>query len=382
MRTLVIWGAGRIGRGFVAPMFLEGGWNVVFVDIDKTLVDRLNERKGYTILRADKNGIVSERIEGGFKALHTSQTEALNELFGLDGLMLDIAVHEPELSAAADMIAPLIEHRAGSCALYMDIMMNVNMASPDEAFIRMMDERLEGESLSYFHDRVGVTGIAAMCISPVAPAEELIKDPLTLINNNWPEQAIGLPQLKGIPVDLPRIRLTDNVRAEETRKLYTLNMAHAVCSYLGIPEGHSTVIDVMRDGRLRDTVTKAILEASEGLIKAYGFDENVMKGWPGKILDLLDNPWINDDLPRLGADTRRKLSRFDRLTGPAMLCLEAGGCPVSIAKAIRAGFDFTHDDPGTRFVTDTVKNEGIEAAVETVCGINAGDDLGKMILGR
>ena len=380
MRTLAVWGAGRIGRGFVAPIFLEGGWRVVFVDKDGALVDSLNGRKGYTILRAKREGVTRQRIEGGFSAIHTSDAAALDALFMTDDFMLDIAVHEPKLAEVADMLAPLFTSRARARKPSMDVMMNVNMASPDEAFVRLMEARLTGEALDYFREKVGVTGIAAMCISPVAPEAELIKDPLTLINNDYPEQAIGVTCLKAEPPALPRLRLTRDVRAEETRKLYTLNMAHALCCYIGVKKGYATVIEAMGDKALRETVNKALLEAVFGLRRAYGFDEETMAAWPERIFSLLDNPYINDNLPRLGADTRRKLAYSDRLVGPARLCLEAGGTPRAIPLAVRAGFDFRHDDPGTAFVRGLVESEGLKSAVSAVCGLSPDSALFDAIL--
>ena len=105
-----------------------------------------------------------------------------------------------------------------------------------------------------------------------------------------------------------------------------------------------------------------------------------MAAWREKIIGLLENPYIEDGLQRLGADTRRKLSAVDRLCGPARRCLRAGGRPEAIARAIRAGFDFTHDDPGTAWVQALVKDEGLERAVRMVCALEETDDLYRMIM--
>ncbi|MBO4299576.1 MAG: hypothetical protein J5998_12355 [Clostridia bacterium] len=380
MRTLVIWGAGRIGRGFVADLFHEPGWRIVFVDIDRALVDRLNERGAYTIFKATAAGISRTRVEGGFTALHTSQTDALKRLFAEEGLMLDIAVHEPKLPEVADMIAPLLEARFKENAGPMDIMMNVNMTSPDAAFTRLLEARLDGEALACLRERVGITGIAAMCISPVATEAMFREDPLAVLNNAWPEQAIGAPQLKGEKPRLPRVRLSADVHAEETRKLYTLNMAHALCCYLGTRRGYRTVIEAMGDGALRARVAQALEESSLGLSRAFGFPAEEMAAWRAAIIGLLDNPSIDDNLPRLGADSRRKLSHDDRLCAPARLCLEAGGRPDAIVSAIRAGFEFCHDDPGTNDVRARVERDGLPSAVASVCGLDENDALYRMIL--
>src|SRR5690348_5156955 len=48
-RTAVQFGAGNIGRGFIAQLFHESGLEVVFVDVVPATLDALNERHGYTV---------------------------------------------------------------------------------------------------------------------------------------------------------------------------------------------------------------------------------------------------------------------------------------------------------------------------------------------
>ena len=112
MRTLVVWGAGRVGRGFTADLFHEPQWRTVFVDLDARLIRLLNERRAYTIFKAQSGGISRTRIEGGFSALHTSEAAALEALFEENGLLVDVAVPRESLEQVADMVAPLIAHRA------------------------------------------------------------------------------------------------------------------------------------------------------------------------------------------------------------------------------------------------------------------------------
>ncbi len=383
MRTIVIWGAGRIGRGFVAALFAHPDWRTVFVDIDRELVDQLNNRRQYTIFRATAEGISREIMKDCFTAVHTSDSAALEKLFCEEGLLLDIAVHATELDRVAGMISPLIEMRAQIMPESpMDILMNVNMALPDEAFRSKLETALAENpaSLAYLRKQIGISGIAAACISPVAPDEMKQEDPLAVLNNNYPEQAISEPALRGEKPCLPKLRLSRNLSAEETRKLYTLNMAHALLCYLGLPKGYKTVIEAMNDTGLRALVDQALTEANQGLLKALPLTQEELDWWRDTVISLLLNPYIDDVLQRLGADTRRKLGRLDRLVGPACLCIEAGGRPVAIAKAIRAGLSYENDDPGTRAVRSLVKESGPAHAVAEICGLNEEHPLYNMIL--
>lgn len=385
MRTLVIWGAGRIGRGFVAALFNQPGWRTVFVDIDRELVDQLNERKQYTIFRATAEGISREIMKDGFTAVHTSDSAALETIFLEEGLLLDIAVHATELDRVAGMIKPLLALRAGKMpSSPMDILMNVNMALPDEAFRDKLEKAFENEpdALTYLHEKIGISGIAAACISPLATEEMKKEDPLAVLNNNYPEQAISEQALKGEKPVLPKLRLSRNLSAEETRKLYTLNMAHALLCYLGLPKGYKTVIEAMADPELRVLVDSALAEANQGLLKALPLTQEELDWWRDTVVSLLMNPYIDDMLQRLGADTRRKLGRLDRLVGPAALCIEAGGKPSAIAKAIRAGFYYENDDPGTHAVRSLVQGSGLASAIEQTCGLTKEHPLYDMILNK
>ena len=380
MRTLVVWGAGRIGRGFTADLFHEPHWRTVFVDIDARLVRLLNERRAYTIFKAQSSGVSRTLIEGGFSALHTGETDALKALFEEDGLLVDVAVPREALEQVADMIAPLIAHRALVNPAPMDFMMNVNIALSNAAFSMLLEQRLTGEAFIYYKNNVGVGAASSMCISPFATEAMLRDDPLALLNNGYAETAVGRQAFRGDPPDLPRVRLSDDIQAEEIRRLYTLNMAHALCCYLGVKRGHKTVIEAVRDPELRNALKCALEEASVGLQCGCGFSAEAMAAWRGVILELLDNSYINDDLSRLGADTRRKLSASDRLCGPALMCLSAGGEPRAIARAIRAGFDYDGGDAGTRYVRSWVATHGLPSAVREICRLTPCDKLYQMIL--
>ena len=378
MRTLVIWGAGRIGRGFVAPIFREENWRIVFVDVDRELVDLLNERGKYTIFRATVDGVRREVVEGGFTALHTSDADALNRLFLDESLLLDIAVHATELGRVASMLTPLIRLRAEKTPhAPLDILMNVNMSRPDEVFRDLLNQAFASDEgvLSYIDHSVGISGIAAACISPVAPDEMKQEDPLALINNNYPEQAVSIEAFRGELPRLPRLRLTENIAREETRKLYTLNMAHALLCYLGLPKGYRTVIEAMADPDLRALVDQALDEANHGLAARLSFTQEELAGWRDTVISLLLNPYIDDVLQRLGADTRRKLARHDRMVGPAEWCLDAGRKPHAIARAILKGFSYENDDEGPRAVRSLALSQPLTEVIRQVCGLENGHPL-------
>lgn len=378
MRFLV-WGAGKIGRGFVADLMREGGQFVDFVDINASLVDALNARGRYTIFKADENGVRQETVEGGFRAHHT--TGDLKALFLEDELLVDVAVFQNDLEPVADEIAPYIALRAAQKpGTPMNFIVNVNMTDPAHAFRHALEKRLSEAECRYLDRSVGISGIFMMCISPDAKAEMRATDPLCVYNNGFFEQAVAREAFVGNPPKAPRLRLSDRLGAEEARKLYTLNMAHCAAAYLGLPMGLETSLQAIRNPEIEQTIANALAETAIGLTGAYGFTEGEMCAWEKTIFSLLRNPHMVDPLRRLGADTRRKLGHADRLVTPALLCLKHGGTPAALARIIRAGYDFTNDDPGTQYVRGRVEAMGLKGAVQKVSGLTPRDTLLNMII--
>ena len=46
-KKAIMYGAGNIGRGFIGQLLSESGYEVVFMDINKEVIDTLNKNKCY-----------------------------------------------------------------------------------------------------------------------------------------------------------------------------------------------------------------------------------------------------------------------------------------------------------------------------------------------
>ncbi|NLJ39868.1 MAG: mannitol-1-phosphate 5-dehydrogenase, partial [Candidatus Atribacteria bacterium] len=42
LKNILIWGAGKIGRGFIADLFNKAGYKLTFVDSNQELIHQLN----------------------------------------------------------------------------------------------------------------------------------------------------------------------------------------------------------------------------------------------------------------------------------------------------------------------------------------------------
>jgi mannitol-1-phosphate 5-dehydrogenase len=176
------------------------------------------------------------------------------------------------------------------------------------------------------------------------------------------------------------LRLTENIEAEEVRKIYTLNMVHATAAYLGISQA-VRLRQRGRGGPVAGPILKdALDESAVGLAGEYGFSKEEMARWTERMMGLIRNPHMADDLIRLGADSLRKLGPDDRLTGAARLSIKHGGKPVTFARAIRMGFLYENADEGTQRVRRVYREKGLAGALSEISGLDPDEPLTHLVL--
>ena len=49
MKLAIHFGAGNIGRGFIAPVLQDNNYEVIFVDVNKQLIEQINLLKEYKV---------------------------------------------------------------------------------------------------------------------------------------------------------------------------------------------------------------------------------------------------------------------------------------------------------------------------------------------
>ena len=99
MQKAVIYGAGNIGRGFIGQVFHDSGYEVVFIDINRTIIDALNFRGGYT-LRVVGNDGDSDTFIDNVRGIDGRDAEAVADAIGGADLMAT-AIGVPILQYAA-----------------------------------------------------------------------------------------------------------------------------------------------------------------------------------------------------------------------------------------------------------------------------------------
>ena len=111
LRPVIIWGAGRIGRGFLAEVFSHSGYSLTFVDMVRPLIAELQAADGYTVWKAQSEGVSEVRIET-YDALHIGDGYEIMKRMLTPRPIVAAAVQASMLDSLADMLAPYIRARA------------------------------------------------------------------------------------------------------------------------------------------------------------------------------------------------------------------------------------------------------------------------------
>jgi mannitol-1-phosphate 5-dehydrogenase len=374
-KTIVIWGAGRIGRGLVADLFNAAGYRIVLVDKSPDLVRQLCDSGRYTVVRAPQADRLEETTIEGYAALVTTETEKVDTAVAQASLIA-VAVYPDQFQAVADELGPFLLHRRKERPdIPLDILLCTNLLHAGPRFQSALERSIPREARDYLHQSVGFVETLVIRIVPAPPEAVQRRDPLLVWTNGYPELPADRHGFRGPIPQVPALRMVDDMRAEETRKIYTYNLVHAVLAYQGARWGYDLIVDCMTDPRVRAEAEGALDETSHALRAEYGYTAEAMSAWTKEVLEQTDNPMLGDTVKRYAAGSRRKLGRDDRLVGPALLALKHGLEPRHIINAIASALRYVDaSDAETTDVQETISRLGLHGAIGEICGLTSTDD--------
>ena len=173
----------------------------------------------------------------------------------------------------------------------------------------------------------------------------------------------------------------DNLEAYVERKLFPLNTGHATAAYVGKMKGLQTIGDSIADPKVCTLVRAVMRQSGEGLIKKFGFNHEVHYAYIERIIKRFSNPYLRDDVDRVGREPLRKLAPNDRLILPMMTAKSYGLSYDKILLAIGAALHFNNGmDPQSIEMLSSIEVLGLEGTIVKYTGIPAGDPLVREIV--
>ena len=321
----LIFGAGKVGRGFLADLLYNSGWRVKFIDSEKSVVDELNRMGHHVVHRLNERGSEQRIRNCGATLIDSSEVGKWVE----DADLILTSIGAGNLESWCEKVRPYLRERLKRGKI--DIILAENHHSPAKLVV---------DALGLNDQNLGVvqSQILRSCIEPT---DKLIQNHGFLVLRIQDHQELPMDGDASKRPDLLNLvegfSLRENFDLELTRKVYTYNSINAVISYLGHLKGYELLADAANDESILAIAEKAGLEASEGLIAEYGFARDEQKQWVSRALNKYRNHAIVDPIERQCRDPIRKLALNDRLLGPLMLCLKHDlSCTALLTGALAA----------------------------------------------
>jgi len=375
--TILIWGAGKIGRGFVADLFHAAGYRLILVDQSPGLIARLRERGCYTVVRARTAGQREDVIISGYTALSTDQTAQITASVVTADLLAMAVFPQHFASVACQLVPGLLARRTQRPDAPLDILLCVNLPQAGPLFKTALQNALPPQDRGYLDQRVGLVETLVIRMAADPPEELRAGEPLLVRTNGYPVLFVDGRAFKATIPPVPGLRTVDHMRAAELRKLYTYNLFQAALAYLGARRGHRLLVESIADPDVRTAAEGALAEACAALQAEFGDAEQSMAKWAVDVVADTDNPVLGDTVSRVGADPLRKLRREDRLVGPALLAHKHGLGYSHLARAIAAALHYcAPDDAAAVALQQRLAAQDLPEAVADLCGLgDAEQDL-------
>lgn len=378
MGGVLIWGAGKIGRGFVAEAFQGESSQLTFIDVDTDLVRSLNQQGTYPIIKAVPDREPEVVVISNYTAINVTEKSKINSVIA-EVSYIAISVFPEAFSKLVPVLAECLETRA-SAKKPLDILLCANARGVAESFGSLLREQLSNKGKKYLDEHIGLVETVIMRVAVATPERFQSFGNLAVTTNGFPFMPVNKIAFKGsIPVG-SILKPIDNIEAEETRKFFTYNMAHAVYAYSGLMHGFETVTEAAGHAAVAYEVSEALNESAQALIAEYGFSRKEMDDWNKSIVANLTNPLLEDTLIRVGRDPMRKLAHRDRLVGPALLSKKHGLYPYFLTKAIARAFFF--QCPGDKSTLDMqaiLHREGVSSTLKNAAGLQKDPEIVSMV---
>lgn len=376
MKKAVHFGAGKIGRGFIAELLHDSGYEIVFAEVVDALVDLVNTEHKYSLFLIDHN--YEEKIIDNVVAYSSirEKEKIIEEI--CEAEVITTSVMASNLPKIAPLLAKGLKKRLTDGKDKVTVMACENaIMGTDILKTAMIDTGVITEEEL---DAIGVypnTAVDRMVFGGVHNGKEGVE-----IGDAY---ELAIERGKLLNPDSEPIRggeYVDNLEMYLQRKIYIINCGHAISSYYGYINGFSIVQDVLRDPVLVEQVRAAMLESAAALERRYGFShESLVSYMETMAIQRFTTPGVSDPVTRVAREPIRKISPNDRIMGPANQCEEYGISNRWLLRGVACALKYRNpEDEQAVELQSYIDQNGVEAAIEKFTGTRPGSRMFQTIL--
>ena len=369
MKKAIQFGAGNIGRGFIGAVLEQAGYHVVFADVNDQIVGRINEDKAYTVQVMDT--VCEELRVTNISAVDSRSPELAQQI--ADAEIVTTAVGLTVLPRIAGAVAAgIAARREQGVERPLNIIACENGVRASSQLKAAVMEHLDDGQRAWCDEFVGFPDCSVDRIVPPVKSE----NPIDVVVERFFEWNVERDAFRGPVPEIPGMNPADNLIAYIERKLFTLNTGHAVTAYLGRMKGYMTICQSISDEQIHAIVKAAMRESGRGLVARYDFDRDAHFAYIDKIIGRFMNPYLCDDVTRVGREPLRKLSAGDRLVKPVLTARQYGIATPHLLLGIGAALHYDNsEDAQSVEMLRMLGQSGVKEAVARIAGLPATDPL-------
>ncbi|KAI9889864.1 MAG: hypothetical protein M1814_004699 [Vezdaea aestivalis] len=369
-KKAVHFGAGNIGRGFIAERFHLSGYEVVFADVMDSVIKDLQANSSYKVVEVGADGEHTSEITN-YRAINSKHQEAevVKEISSAD--VVTCAVGPNILKFIAPVIAKAIDARDAGLAP-LAVIACENMINATTALHKHIEEHTKN------HDKAEYANSAIDRIVPMQDADAGLNVKL----ESFFEWVVDQTPFKAGPPEIDGVKWVDNLEPYIERKLFTVNTGHAAAAYWGYAKGKKTVYDALSDKFIHEEVRKALQETSRLIVDKHGIKAEEQAAYVEKIITRISNPHLEDIVARVGRAPLRKLGRKERFIGPASQLAERGEKVDALLEAAEMAFRFQNveGDEESAQLAKILAEQDANTATTTITGLEESHPLFKQVV--
>tara|TARA_A100001015_G_scaffold313875_1_gene422080 strand:- start:695 stop:1786 length:1092 start_codon:yes stop_codon:yes gene_type:complete len=350
-KKILIFGAGAIGRGYLAPLLYQNGFHSIdFVDINKQLIKKLKNKKYYF-------AAITEKFK--YKTLKIP----INKVFHLSE-KINIKKYEIVFSCVGPK----------NCLSLNKIFREAKCVISCENDITTVEKlkKLSGNKKIYF-------GIPDVITSSSPPQFLKKKYDLNLTITEKGELILEKGQY-ALPKKIKQVN-KENLNMHWRCKLFIHNAAHAITAYLGHLNNKKYIHEAMQNPKISKVVHGSINEITEGVINAEYASKKFANYYKRKELKRFKNKLLFDTIGRVAREPIRKLSKDNRIVLGLKICLFNKKLPRNVALGAKAALYYNNKkDVEALTLMNMRKKYGDKQTLENICSIEKLDPLNNFIV--
>jgi mannitol-1-phosphate 5-dehydrogenase len=374
-KKLVIFGAGKIGRSFIGQLFSRGGYEVVFIDVYKPVIDELNRRGNYNVIvKSEKEEILNIR---NVRGVYSGEEEKVTDEIATAGI-LAVSVGLNAIPKIIPLLARgLTERYKRDNKSALDIILAENLRDAAEFFHVSLKEVLPTE---YPLDQlVGLVETSIGKMVPIMKKKDLEEDMLQVFAEPYNTLILDKKAFKNPIPAIEGLAPKDNMKAWVDRKLFIHNLGHATAAYLGyLYDPHFVFLyEPLNISAIYQEVRETMLQSADILLKKYPneFTAETLTAHIDDLLSRFRNIYLGDTIFRVGCDLTRKLSAQDRLAGAVHLAVGMNLPYEKILFALVCGCRFRAKDEAGNMLPEDIEfsriyEKGIKYVLTEICGFS------------